>query len=280
VLPRDATIAFEIGLTVPIADDHVVLQLAFVHSDSRARRIIRVFTMVCPVSADLGTVLASLDEGALAVMLARRAATALLATGTTAARHAIAKDVQAVFAGGARYAAMYHLVHGLLCNPAIQHHAPLGVDARMAQLVKVRAMGVVQLLLFMYPRMIAIAPGRRVLPMTRRSLEAADLILLHTWRAIFVWVKGTAPPEMLRDAFGVASFAELRGELPNLETALNKELHVMIQECWNFTGTYISVEVVGEGTEGEAALAELFVDDLDVCGGDLQRWMARYGVIA
>jgi hypothetical protein len=279
VLPRDATIAFEIALTAPIEDDHVVLQLAFIHSDSRARRIIRVFTMVYPVSPDLGMVLASIDEGALAVMLARRAATALLATGTTAAKHAIAKDVQAVFVGGVRYVALYHLIHGLLCNPAIQHHSPIGVDARMAQLVQVRAMGIVQLLIFMYPRMIAIIPGRPILPMTRRSLELADVMIFHTWRTIFVWVKRTVSTEILRDAFGVVSFIELQNDLPTLEGDLNKELHRIIQQCWDLTGIYISVEVIGEGNEGEAAISQFFVDDSTACGCDLTRWMARFGVL-
>jgi hypothetical protein len=278
VVARDATIAFEIGLTAPIAEDHIVLQLAFVHGDSRGRRMIRVFTIICPVSSDPATVLASVDEAALAAIFARRAATALLATGTTAAGHAIAKDVNTLFAGGNRYAAMYHIAHALLCNPAIRHRGSLGVDARMAELLQMRAMSLVQLLLFMYPRLIAVVPGHPMLPMTRRSLETADCLLLHSWRTIFVWVKRTMQADALRDAFGIANFTELPVELPNLEGPLNRELHELIQECWNFTGIYIAVEVVGEGSDADEALAELFVDDSAACGRDLRAWAVQFGV--
>jgi hypothetical protein len=279
VVSREATIAFEIGITAPIDDDHVVLQLAFVRSDARGRRLIRVFTVACPVSPDPRVVLSSVDEGALAVMIARRAATALLATGTTAARHAIDRDVRAAFAGGARYVAMYHLVHALLCNAAVRQRAALGADPRMAVLVQMRSMGVAMGLVFLYPRMVAFAPGWPVLPMSRRSLEAADVFLVHTWRTIFVLVRRGVAAEMMREAFGVGSFAELPAELPMLESEMNRELHRIVQECWNFSGTYIAVEVVGEGSVAEEAMAELFVDDSVACGADLQRWMGQFGVV-
>jgi hypothetical protein len=149
----------------------------------------------------------------------------------------------------------------------------------MAQLVQMRSMGIVQLLLFMYPRLIAISPGRPILAMTRRSLHAADLFVLHTWRMIFVIARCEIAADILRDAFGVAAFTDLPVELPTLETELNKELHCIIQDCWNFTGTYIAVELVREGSEAEAAMTELFVDDSTACGSDLQRWMAQFGVV-
>jgi hypothetical protein len=277
VVPRETTIAFELGLTAPIADDHVCLQLAFVHGDCRGRRLIRVFSIIYPVSPDAPTVLGSVDEAALAAIFARRAATALLATGTTAAGHAIAKDVRTLFATGARYAAMYHIVHALLCNPAIRHGGALGVDARMAQLLQVRAMSVVKLLLFMYPRLIAVAQGHPVLPMTRRALEEADCFVLHSWKTIFIWVRGTIGGDALREAFGVAEFEELPVELPNLEGPMNREMHEMIQECWNFTGTYIPVEIVREGSPQDEALGELFVDDSVACGSDLRAWAVQLG---
>jgi hypothetical protein len=277
VVGKGVTIAYEMGITEPIDDDHAVVQAAFLHTDTRGRRVIRISTYAFPVSVDAAIVCAAIDEGALAVVLARRAATWLLANGVTAAMQTIASDVHAVFARGTRYSAMYHLLHAMIGHPAIRHHRPLPVDARMAQLLATRAMSVTQLLLFMYPRMIPLDGAHAVLPLTRRSLDAADCFLFHTWNRIVIWVKRSAAPELLMEGFGVRRIEEIESALPNKESPLNAEIHALVGSCWNFAGKYVPVEVVADGSRSDALMEEVMVDDSDACGLDLDRWMTGHG---
>jgi hypothetical protein len=273
VIGRSATIAFEFG-PAGRAGTHVVLQCAHIHSDNRGRRLIRIFTFAFPASADAAIVCASVDEAALAAMLARRAATALLATGTTAAAHALARDVRSLFARGIRFSVLYHFVHGLVCNPVFRLRRPLDVDHRMSLLTQVRAMGVAQCLLLLYPRLIPLDANQSVLPLTRASLESGECFIFHLWNKVCIGITRSIQPAFLKDAFGVTAVADIPGDLPAVDTEVNHRLRALVERCWAIAGTYLPVEVLADLENQHQFLQEVLVDDSVACGANLFNWMA------
>jgi hypothetical protein len=279
VVGRATTVAFDVGVAQPIGSAHAIVQGGFVHTDARGRRVIRVFTFAMPVVADAALLWASVDEGAMAAMLARRAATALLATGTAAAAQAIAHDVHRALASGAQLGSACHFLHALLAHAAVRPRGMANVDARMAALLEVRAIGVEKVLLFLYPRLMGLHGNHALLPLTRASLDSGSCFVFHTWRAIYVWVRRNAAEALLADGFGVREIDAIGQEIVNLETAMNREIHKMVQDCWNWVGMFVPVQILVEGrTPDDEIVAALLVDDSAACGADLRTWARAYGV--
>jgi hypothetical protein len=137
-------------------------------------------------------------------------------------------------------------------------------------------MGLVQSLLFLYPRLTAFDAGQQCFPLTKRSLGAATCLVVHAWDRICIWVSRKARPAFIRAAFGVDSVDELPEQLPALDNPVSHDLNDLVQRCWSLTGKFLAVEIVAEGQD--AWFREILVDDSAECGADLAKWMKPFGV--
>jgi hypothetical protein len=137
-------------------------------------------------------------------------------------------------------------------------------------------MGLVQSLLFLYPRLLAFGADQECLPLTKRSLGVATCLVVHCWDRIRIWVSRTANPAFIQAAFGVGGADELPKELPALDNPVSHDLNVLIQRCWILTGKFLAVEIVAEGED--SWFREALVDDSTACGADLTKWMEPFGV--
>jgi hypothetical protein len=215
-----------------------------------------VFNNIFPITKNPQEVIESIDERALVAMIGRRAATAILTMESGGAAQTIARDVKSGLSARGSGPSLFHFTHALMCNPAIRRRVPFGVDRRMATLIAVRALNVRQLLLWIYPRLLTV-PGGMVVPLTREVIEGGNCWVFHMWDRVYVWFRK-----------GKEGVGEGEGE-----GELGKEIQRIVNECWNWSGVFLGMEVLVEGRgEDDEIVNGLFVDDSDACGSNLKRW--------
>ena len=173
---------------------------------------------------------------------------------------------------------MFHLMHSMMFCTALRAAGHrLGADGRMAEIIRLRAMGVVDLMLYLYPRMFAVDADEQCtpLPLVQQSFAEGCCFLVHTLDNIFIWVSIGASKEFLANAFGVAAIEELPKEVPKLETAENRRLNELINECWKLSAHYLPVEVIPQGDQREEVFGEILRDEEVGEGPQLGTWIGQ-----
>jgi hypothetical protein len=267
--PR-TVIVHEFCIVAPIVSADGVLQWQYRFTDKENRRVMRVFSFGLQISSDPRAVLASVDEGALATLVTRRAVATILKEGTIAAVATVKKDVESVLGSGARFGVLYQFMHALLSLDLFR--PTLGYDWLMAEMICWRSLSIVDTLLSLYPRMVCIDGGCVIVPLTGSSFAAGHCFLLHMVSRIIIWVGAAAPPEWIRDAFGVGSVQEIPPDVPTLDGPANRDLNAAIQECWTISRRYLPVTLITQGDPREAIFAQLLVEDSAVAGAVFSEW--------
>jgi hypothetical protein len=188
-----------------------------------------------------------------------------------------AEGLRAAFAamrgGGASYRSLYHLMHSALGSTIVRDAAPLGIDWKIAEALRVRALSVFETLLYLYPRMLVVdAEGEpSPLPLVGESFRAGYVVVMHTSTHVLVWANPEIPAEVARAYFGGADAAEL----PTLPTPENERLRQVVDDCYRLSGTYLPVEVIAAGGPREAVFKDLLVDMSTESGSDLASFLSQ-----
>ena len=273
VIGKEESIAFELALTEDkeIKSPTVLFQFSMVYNDNASRRMIRVFTIEAPVSNDIFQLFNSVDEATLVTLIQRRAVTQLLQLGPQNAVDSIKKEIATISAQKSiHFSSFHHLIHSLLCNPAFRIRLNGGVDARMAKLIRLRAISINDLILYLYPIMYSVDTGS-ILPLTNESFQYGTIFLIHTFDAIIIWISSNIAPEFLQNTFGVNS-RESINQVPQLQTQENQALHNLLNQCYNYSGRYLPLEIISQGELPQ----DILVDDLAECGSNLRQWLQTY----
>jgi hypothetical protein len=265
------TVVFELAIEKRVAAP-AVLQAGFVFTLPSGARRVRVFSFAAPVAADPRAVLAAVDSGALAAALARQAAAAVLRSGGTAAAAACASSVRGA---AALLPALRPLAHALLSRRIFRARGE--PDWLMAELLRMRAFGVVASLLWLCPRLFCADAEKGPLPLTAASFATGRCFLAHGEDRIWIWVGEGVAGDWMESVFGVGSLAELAGIGRVSEGEGSAALRELIGACWEICGRYLQVEVIVQGDPREAVFNEMLVDDARDCGGDLAEWSAELG---
>ncbi|KAK8899345.1 hypothetical protein M9Y10_001659 [Tritrichomonas musculus] len=280
VIAREDAIAFELTATEQgITTQTIIFQLAMVYTNNEGNRMIRVFTIETPVSKDVRTICSSVDEATLTTMMCRRAGTTLLQLGPVQAVESIRKEIQAMVNQKAlNFSSIYHLMHAMLSNESFRSRHPFGVDGRMSQIIMLRAISITNLLLYLYPRMFSV-DTEAILPLTSSSFGQGTIFLFHTVDKIYIWVSAAADKNFLINGFGCQSLEDLPTAFPpgppaspNSNSEEYLKLQKLISNCYELSGKYLPVEVIGQGSPREAIFSEIIVDDSTVCGSNLTSW--------
>lgn len=279
VIAREDAIAFELTSSEQgIQGQNIIFQLAMVYTNNEGSRMIRVFTIETPASKDVRLICSSVDEATLTTMMCRRAGTTLLQQGPVPAVESIRKEIQVMVTQKAlNFCSIYHLMHAMLSNVSFRSRHPFGVDGRMSQIIMLRAISITNLLLYLYPRMFSV-DTESILPLTSTSFSQGTVFLFHTVDKIYIWVSAAADQNFLANAFGCQSLEGLPTAFPPTNTSPNQnsaeylKVQKIISNCYELSGKYLPVEVIGQGSPREAVFSEIIVDDSTVSGSNLTSW--------
>lgn len=262
ILSKNSTIVFEFDVVKPILQSNVLFQVALYFSTNEGQRIIRVFTFVIPKSKDPRIIWKSIDEAALTTVLTRQAIMFTFSEGPQIACSRIKNEIRRIFSNGMKFVSFLYLSNSLICSRILSNIHPLGVDGRMVTLIELNEISIIDVLLFLYPRLFLVDESKfSILPLRKSSLLNGSCFLFHTYNKIFVWIKKSSSSSYLKNAFGFDSIEKVQSEVPKLETQENKILHQLINNCWSFSGHFLQTEIICEGNPRESIFSEFLVDD-------------------
>ena len=180
------------------------------------------------------------------------------------------------------------------------------VDERFVNVVSSRAISLVNALLYLYPRMIAVdanfltfdqssnslyydetktgnedETALQPLPLDSSSFGRGFCFVVHTVEKVFIWISPSVNPNYLRAAFGVNSVEELTDgsfniyQLPILQTPQSVVIQNVVNSCYVLSGRYLPVEIIPPGSPRESIFSDILVDMIPVKGSNLTAFIAE-----
>ncbi|BGP55492.1 COPII subunit [Rhodotorula sphaerocarpa] len=251
-VPMDQSYAIEIQIEDPITAPFVVFQTAVLHTTAFGERRIRVVTLALPTTSSISELYSSVDQIALATLLANKAVERSNQSKLEDARDAVHNkliDILGTYkatmtnsgsgaspqlVAGDNMKFLPLLMLGLLKNTAIRHSTMIPPDVRAYSQALLTTMPSQLLIPYLHPCGTISDQGvvlPHPLPLTSERLERHGLFLIEDGQNIFLWVGRDAVNQLVLDVFDLPSYADLRsgkGTLPVLENAFSQRVNAII----------------------------------------------------
>ncbi|GAA6015411.1 hypothetical protein JCM10207_008977, partial [Rhodosporidiobolus poonsookiae] len=262
-VPMDQSYAIEIQIEDPISAPFVVFQTAVLHTTSFGERRIRVITTALPTTSSISEVYASVDQVALATLLANKAVERSTQSKLEDARDAVKNKMveilgtykatmtssgsgaspQLVVSDNMKFLPL--LMLGLLKNTGLRHSTMIPSDVRAYAQALLTTLPSQLLIPYLHPVFYSLhnMPTEcgtiseqgvvlpHPLPLTSERLERHGLFLMEDGQNIFLWVGRDAVNRLIEDVFDLASYADLRSgkrTLPLLENPFSQRVNAII----------------------------------------------------
>ncbi|KAG8861073.1 COPII subunit [Serendipita sp. 405] len=262
-VPVDQTYTMEVIIEETLTVPFVVFQTAVLHTSCFGERRIRVVNLALPTTSSISELYSSVDQIALATILAQRAVERSLSHKLEDARDAVANklvDILSAYrtsmtAGGAGAAGQLAIAEnmkmlpvltlGIVKNPAIRQSSIIPSDLRAYSQALLTSIPPQLLIPYIHPCFYSLhdmAPeagtiGERgiimpaPLPLSSERLERHGLYLIEDGQTIFLWVGRDAVPPLVQDVFDVERYDLLQSgkiTLPYLENEFNQRINAII----------------------------------------------------
>ncbi|GAA5962109.1 hypothetical protein JCM8115_002919 [Rhodotorula mucilaginosa] len=262
-VPMDQSYAIEIQIEDPILAPFVVFQTAVLHTTAFGERRIRVVTLALPTTSSISELYSSVDQIALATLLANKAVERSNQSKLEDARDAVHNKLVEIL--GTYKATMTNsgsgaspqlvagdnikflplLMLGLLKNTALRHSTMIPPDVRAYSQALLTTMPSQLLVPYLHPVFYSLHNMPKEcgtiseqgvvlphpLPLTSERLERHGLFLIEDGQNIFLWVGRDAVNQLVLDVFDLPSYADLRsgkGTLPILDNAFSQRVNAII----------------------------------------------------
>ncbi|KAK8893671.1 hypothetical protein M9Y10_022098 [Tritrichomonas musculus] len=318
VMSPHNTMTYELLVESDIKSKNALFQAAALWTNAKRERRIRIFTFAIPTTNLSTVVKTTIDEAAMATYLIKRASVQVLQKGSLEASDSLRKSLNSLnsVAGAnsapnsSSFESLYHLAHSMFASKLLrQFNAnPIDyVDDRFLNVIKVRAISMVNALLYLYPRMIAVDASflsfdqstnslyydetkvnnedtdasTQPLPLDSSSFGRGFCFVVHTMEKVFIWISPSVNLNYLRAAFGVNSIEDLTSgnfniyQLPTLQTPQSIIIQNVVNSCYMLSGRYLPVEIIPPGSPREAIFSDILVDMIPVKGSNLTAFIAE-----
>ncbi|KAF8524356.1 protein transporter SEC24 [Hysterangium stoloniferum] len=262
-VPVDQSYAIEVQIEETITAPFVVLQTATLHTTAFGERRIRVVNLALPTTSSMSELYSSVDEVALATLLANKAVERTISHKLEDARDAITNkliDIMTTYKGSMTAAGsgassqlaisdnmkmLPLLCLGLLKHVGIRQSAQIPSDLRAYAEALLTTLPSQLLVPFIHPTFYSLhnmppeagTVGEQgiilppPLPLTSERLERHGLFLIEDGQTIFLWVGRDAVPQLVQDVFNLPSYDQLRGgkiTLPLLDNPFSQRVNAII----------------------------------------------------
>ncbi|ANB12546.1 COPII subunit SEC24 [Sugiyamaella lignohabitans] len=255
--PRDQSYVIEVAIDETINKPYVCFQAAVLHTTCHGERRIRVLNVAIPTSNLLQDIYASADQLAITAYYTHKAVEKALTSGIQDAQDLLTnkltemlqtykKDLMTTNVGAsaplqfcANLRMLPLLFNGLLKHVGLRKSAQIPSDLRSAALALLSTLPLKYLIKYIHADFYSLhdmpdeagvpneETGELVFPpklnLTGERIVSHGLYLIDDGQVQFLWVGRDAVPQLLLDAFGVDSSAQVKPgkrELPEVEGSL------------------------------------------------------------
>ncbi|XP_074084413.1 protein transport protein Sec24D isoform X2 [Macrotis lagotis] len=168
-------------------------------------------------------------------------------------------------------------MNSLLKNCVLLSKPEISMDERAYQRQLVLSMDVADTQLFFYPQLIPIHTmdvNSESLPAAIRCseerLSEGGVFLLANGLRMFLWLGGSAPPELIQGIFNVPSFAHINTDvtsLPEVGSPYSQKLRLTINNIQQKKPYSMKLMIVKQREQPEVHFRQFLVEDKGLCGG-------------
>ena len=246
--PEDS-FTYEFEIQPHVTTQTVTFQFALAWNNDLKQRIIRVFTFSLPITEDPYQILQNVDEGALLTLLTKRTIPKILSEGAVAAARLFVHETK-MLTTSSNFRSLPQFAYGILQSPYLSHNFPTGPDGRFSQIIQMRAAGIVDIMLFSYPRLLTI--DNELITLSKNSIQDKTFLILHSVDFILIWGKeksdlSTYIDEQLIDQNGIIDSSNIQ----------NERIKCIIKECWEMSRRFLLLV----GIYGEDKLNGFLIED-------------------
>lgn len=171
------------------------------------------------------------------------------------------------------------ITFGLIKSPYLLDKFPNGPDGRFAQILQMRAIGIVDLILYVYPRLLTIE--NKILPLSKKSLnqymESLNnncILIVHSCNAIFIWA---ISKEVLISKLSSSCDNDVVSQSGaiNIDKITDQKLKDLIRSCWNISRKYL----LSFAIYGENVLDSLLIEDSITSNFNYASWICSLAKI-
>lgn len=284
------------GKLDPKLDAH--FQAALLYTSASGQRRVRCINLVASVSESVGDVMRFVDQDAVIHLIAKEAASRVPERSLKEVRSGITEKTIDILAGYRKNSAgsnppgqlvlpenlkelsMYSL--GLIKSRALKGgREPM--DRRVHDVRLIKSMGMTELSLYLYPRIISIhnleesdgfanENGHLRMPAGLRAtyakVEEGGAYIVDNGQICLIWLHANVSPNLLEDLFGpgLSALKDLdpfSNQLPVLETHLNAQVRNILQYLEQCRGSKaLTIQLARQGLDGaEYEYARLLYED-------------------
>lgn len=256
----DDSITYEFFIEPHITTDNIVLQLSLAWNNDERQRMMRIFTFSLPVTEDPTIVLKNVDAGALTALLTKRAIPKILTDGPDCGAKFFVQETKEIInticvpsstrdsnapkvplRSFINFQSFPQLTFGILQSSFLMTPFPTGPDGRFAEILNMRSIGIIDLLLFSYPRVMTI--DLELLTLSKSSLNKYlnNILIIHSYNFVYIW--SLAKETLLNELGNQAA----RNGLVDVDKIDNEQLKMSVKSCWALSRKFlITIAIFGE----------------------------------
>ncbi|XP_046904883.1 protein transport protein Sec24D [Hypomesus transpacificus] len=274
-------------------ENGALMQCALLYTTVGGQRRLRIHNLSLNCSAQLSDLYKSCETDALINFFAKSAYRSMLAQPLKAVREVLVHQTAHMLAGYRKNCASPSAASQLILPDAMKvfpvymnslmktavlvGSAELSTDERAHQRLSIMSMGVEDLQLLLYPRLIPLhtmdvssdgvpAPLR----CSEERLTESGMFLLENGQVLFMWLGQACPPDLMQNIFNVPSLAHLPADpnsLPELDNPHSHKLRAMISSLLQQRPTSMKLQIVRQKDRSELPFRQYLVEDKGLHGG-------------
>ncbi|XP_062305714.1 protein transport protein Sec24D [Osmerus eperlanus] len=274
-------------------ENGALMQCALLYTTVGGQRRLRIHNLSLNCSAQLSDLYKSCETDALINFFAKSAYRSMLAQPLKAVREVLVHQTAHMLAGYRKNCASPSAASQLILPDAMKvfpvymnslmktavlvGSAELSTDERAHQRLSIMSMGVEDLQLLLYPRLIPLhtmdvssdglpAPLR----CSEERLTDSGMFLLENGQVLFMWLGQACPPDLMQNIFNVPSLAHLPADLnslPELDNPHSQKLRAMISSLLQQRPTSMKLQIVRQKDRSELPFRQHLVEDKGLHGG-------------
>eukprot|EP00052_Salpingoeca_macrocollata_P001715 m.27111 g.27111 ORF g.27111 m.27111 type:complete len:849 (-) comp11617_c0_seq1:48-2594(-) len=262
-------------------------QAALLYTTTSGQRRIRVHTLSLRCASQLADLYRGSDMDALLTATCKMAVTEGLTTPLAALRQRLGETCVATLACYRNHCTAPGTPAGqlilpeclkllplytscMLRSPALRPGADTGSDERTAHMYRIRGMGPVEIMHYLYPMLYAVHEfeGEEEIPVPVRPsylrLKEHGAYILENGQEMVLWVGRLCPPSWIQQVLGAASFQSIEVQmtaLPVLSNNLSERVRRIVAALRAERPTFMRLSIAKQKDVSEATFGRLLVED-------------------
>ncbi|EAY23653.1 Sec23/Sec24 trunk domain containing protein [Trichomonas vaginalis G3] len=242
------SITIEFSIEGHIIQPYIVVQFAFIFTDLKIlRRKMRIFTFCINATSSLDMLVNCIDEVAACSLILKRGISAILSKDILYGKDSIKTDATRMLSLSKSFSASNLILRGIISNDLFTVNRSITYDWRMTTIISLRACGVIDSLLFSYPRLLDSENKLRRL----RPYETSNPpLVLHMWDRIVVFA--LTYDKLLE----IVKNPNENDKSLDLQNFVDEKFRKIIENSFEISGKSLPVFCVIGGTNFEKYLIE------------------------